>query len=152
MPITLHLSSRWANDCPISHVGEKRHDYPTSRGFSLAWLLAFNEVVRVVYLVCLYPVTGGKQTNYATEKPRKRLRQRQKPCKRSEKSLLPGYATTRRNLRRKIQSWSSDCASNAHLLADDSWVVSGNRMWYLKANFTSSNGVNGYKGSYNTIS
>ena len=43
--------------------------YPVSRGFSLAWLLAFTKSFS--WLVC--SVVGRKQTNHATDKPRERL-------------------------------------------------------------------------------
>ena len=67
---------------------ENRFGYRASRGFSLAWLLAFNEVVCVAcqsHTGLFYTPSRGinkPTTVYTTDKPHERLRKCYKPCKR----------------------------------------------------------------------
>ena len=93
---TVGCHTHFASATTVIRFSEK---YPTSKGFFLAWLLAFTKsfaclsVAWLITLVCLRPVAsfsqGVNKTNQATDKPRERLRKRQSHAR--EKPLLAGY-------------------------------------------------------------
>ena len=103
-------------NCGIWNKLKNRWSYPASRGFCLAWLLAFMKsfaglFCRVVSLFAPPFSLGVKKNNRATDKPGERLRKRQSlKAMQKRKPLQAGYAEMR-VLSWKLSHWNKfhDC-------------------------------------------